>query len=68
MYIQLANCEVSLTGVIVAVLGRELKGGSFEVEDYTFASLPPLYDAPVAMETDKDQDKYVYVCVKKVFV
>ena len=41
-------------GVIVALLGRELKSGLFEVEDYTFAGLARQEPLTTSMETDKE--------------
>ena len=43
----------------MAVLGEELKDGSFEVEDYCFAGPPEEQEAAetVAMETDTEDDK-----------
>ena len=39
----------------MALLGRELKGGSFEVEDYVFAGLAQQAELPVKMETEEDK-------------
>jgi DNA polymerase delta subunit 2 len=45
-----------VTGVIVALLGKELKEGLFEVEDYTFAGLAPQEEM---METEEDEERFV---------
>ncbi len=41
-------------GIIVALLGKELKNGTFEVEDYTFAELPEQTD-PDTMDTEEEE-------------
>ena len=48
-------------GVVVALLGRELKSGLFKVEDYTFAGLARQEPLTTSMETDKEEEKYVYI-------
>ena len=41
-------------GIVVALLGRELRNGSFEVEDHCFAGLPPQQEESETMETDRE--------------
>lgn len=43
-------------GVVVALLGRELKGGSFEVEDYTFAGLSEQTKLPDVMDAEPEEE------------
>ena len=40
-------------GIVVALLGKELRNGSFKVEDYCFAGLPQQEES-VTMETDQE--------------
>ena len=35
------HCTIHYAGAVVALLGRELESGWFEVEDHTFAGLAP---------------------------
>ncbi len=42
-----------MTGVVVGVYGRELKNGSFEVEEHCFAEMPEQ-DENIAMETEEE--------------
>lgn len=43
-------------GVVVALLGWELKGGSFEVEDYTFAGLSEQTKLPDVMDAEPEEE------------
>lgn len=45
-----------VTGIVAAVLGKELRNGTFEVEDYCFAGVPEQEDS-AAMETDNGDDR-----------
>ena len=45
------------SGVVVALLGRELKGGSFEVEDYTFAGLAKQEKLADVMDTEAEEEE-----------
>ena len=41
--------------MITALFGKELKSGVFQVEDYTFAGLPPQEEM-ANMETDTEEE------------
>ena len=45
------STEEMITGVVAALLGKELRNGCFEVDDYCFAGLPAQEELN-AMETD----------------
>jgi DNA polymerase delta subunit 2 len=47
-----------VTGVIVALLGTAMRGGVFEVEDYTFAGLPSREES-VETEEQEEEERYV---------
>ncbi|GFS16721.1 DNA polymerase delta subunit 2 [Elysia marginata] len=50
------KCETSVTGVVVAVLGKEPEDdkGKFHVEDYCYQQLPPQVPRPLL-----EQDKFI---------
>lgn len=43
--------------MVVALLGRELKGGSFEVEEYTFAGLAEHPQDVMETEVEEEDEK-----------
>ncbi|CAI8054295.1 DNA polymerase delta subunit 2 [Geodia barretti] len=47
-----------VTGVLVALLGTAMRGGVFEVEDYTFAGLPSREES-VETEEQEEEERYV---------
>ena len=47
--------ESLVTGIVVAVKGKELVDGKFEVEDYCFAGLPQMANIQETSESNKDK-------------
>ena len=45
----------SSSGVIVALLGTEMKGGVFEVENYTFAGLPSQEESTETEDQEEEE-------------